>query len=285
MKRNEKVKVAVAACIFMLALCPAGIARTIYVANDGPADFTTIQAAIDDANNGDTVIIQPGTYTGPGNRDISIKSKVITVQSVDPNDPDIVAATVIDCEGTESDNHLGFISPAADKPGTVLAGLTIIHGYAINGGGIYCYDYASPDDPQLPPHQQPCHARRWALHWPWNPHRPELHDPQQFCVQPTYRGEGGGIYCGGWASVTISGCTIAAIPPPAPARIAEQVAASTSPTTTPGPSLYACGERRLIRPGGSPAMSLLPSPLPIDRTLEHRFTSPADQRSTFGQLQ
>ena len=36
-------------------------ARTITVDDDGPADFNNIQAAIDDANNGDTIIVADGT--------------------------------------------------------------------------------------------------------------------------------------------------------------------------------------------------------------------------------
>ena len=31
MKGNEKVRLATGVCIFILALCPAGIARTIYI--------------------------------------------------------------------------------------------------------------------------------------------------------------------------------------------------------------------------------------------------------------
>ena len=38
---------AVVVCILVLAACPVGFARTIRVANDGSADCTTIQAAID----------------------------------------------------------------------------------------------------------------------------------------------------------------------------------------------------------------------------------------------
>jgi hypothetical protein len=52
-----------------------------------PVDYPTIQAAIDDCNEGDTVIIAPGTHTGSGNRDIDFKGKGITVRSVDPNSP------------------------------------------------------------------------------------------------------------------------------------------------------------------------------------------------------
>ncbi len=42
---------------------PCG-ARIITVDDDGPADFDNIQAAINDANNGDTIIVADGTYTG-----------------------------------------------------------------------------------------------------------------------------------------------------------------------------------------------------------------------------
>ena len=80
----------------VVCLAPTlGQARIITVDDDGPADFSNIQAAIDDANDGDTVEIQPGTYTGPGNGDINFKGKAITVRSTGPNDPNIVAATVI----------------------------------------------------------------------------------------------------------------------------------------------------------------------------------------------
>lgn len=47
-----------------ISLAPTlGQARIITVDDDGPADFNSIQAAIDDANDGDTVEIQPGRYT------------------------------------------------------------------------------------------------------------------------------------------------------------------------------------------------------------------------------
>jgi parallel beta-helix repeat protein len=128
--------------------CPK---RIIYVDDDGPADFNNIQAAIDDANNGDTVIVQPGRYTGQGNRDIDFKGKAITVRSTDPNDPNTVATTIIDCNGTEADRHRGFKFVSGEDQNSVLAGLTIVKGYApvellgdfpaidvSAGGAIFC---------------------------------------------------------------------------------------------------------------------------------------------------
>jgi hypothetical protein len=131
------------AILILLLLAGTATARIITVDNDGSADFKNIQAAINDCNNGDTVVITPGTYTGTGNRDIDFKGKAITVQSANPNDPNIVAGTIIDCNGTENDPHKGFVFHTYEKQSSVLSGLTIINGYASYGGGISC-SAASP---------------------------------------------------------------------------------------------------------------------------------------------
>ncbi|MCD4654604.1 hypothetical protein K8T06_11825 [bacterium] len=52
-------------------------ADTIFV----PDDHTTIQAAIDAAINGDSIIIRDGKYRGRGNRDIQFRDKSIYVRS------------------------------------------------------------------------------------------------------------------------------------------------------------------------------------------------------------
>jgi len=125
--------------------------RTIHVDANGTGDFATIQAAIDDANDGEVVIVKPGIYTGEGNRDIDFLGKAITISSTDPNDPDIVAATIIDCNGTETEPHRGFIFHGDEGVDSVVSGLTIIKGYGLIkplatwslGGGIYCL-HSSP---------------------------------------------------------------------------------------------------------------------------------------------
>ncbi|MHC4743404.1 MAG: LamG-like jellyroll fold domain-containing protein, partial [Planctomycetota bacterium] len=110
---------------------------TLYVRiDDGelhvPLEYSTIQGAIDDASGGDTVIVAPGRYTGDGNRDIEFLGKAITVRSVDPNDPCVVAGTIIDCNGSNTERHRGFNLNCFGG----LCGFTITNGYALEGGGI-----------------------------------------------------------------------------------------------------------------------------------------------------
>jgi hypothetical protein len=121
-------------CLLVASPCQA---RTITVDDDGPADFNNIQAAIDNSNNGDVIEVQPGTYTGPGNRDIDFKGKAIVVRGADPNDPNVVAATIIDCNGTELERHCGFYFHNREDANSIINGLTIKNGYANYGGGLY----------------------------------------------------------------------------------------------------------------------------------------------------
>jgi len=122
----------------LIALLAAGTttARIITVDNDAPADFNNIQAAINNATDRDTVEIQPGTYTGPGNQDIDFKGKAITVRSTNPEDPAVVAATVIDCNGAPT----AFIFQTREQADSILAGLTVTR--TVNQG-VLC-ERASP---------------------------------------------------------------------------------------------------------------------------------------------
>ncbi len=129
-----------AIALICLFLCVPSQARIITVDDDGPADFDNIQAAINDANNGDTIKVQPGIYTGNGNRDIDFLGKAITVRSTDPNDPNIVTDTVIDCQSSGR----GFYFQSGEGPNSLLSGVTITNGNVSTiGGGIYCR-YSSP---------------------------------------------------------------------------------------------------------------------------------------------
>jgi hypothetical protein len=118
------------------ALSPFALGATTLRVGSGETDLTTLQAAVDAAVDDDVIILSPGTYTGPGNCDIDLRGKAITIQSTDPLDADIVAQTVIDCAGSEAEPHRAFY--IVDCNGVGLAGLTITHGLATAGGAIYC---------------------------------------------------------------------------------------------------------------------------------------------------
>jgi len=121
--------------VFLLGiLCTAAAGRTIYVDNVGSADFSTIQAAINYANDGDTIVVADGTYTGDGNRDIDFLGKAITLRS--KNGPE---NCIIDCNGTEAEPHRGFLFYNGEDSNSILDGFTIRNGYdPVSGGGILC---------------------------------------------------------------------------------------------------------------------------------------------------
>ena len=73
-------------------------AVSIYVPKDQP----TIQDGINAAEDGDTVLVDNGTYKGEGNVNIDFKGKQITLKSLNGAD-----RTIINCLYTE--NTRGFI--------------------------------------------------------------------------------------------------------------------------------------------------------------------------------
>jgi len=116
--------------LMSITLAPCVIAADVVV---GPG--VSIQAAIDTASNGDVIIIQPGTYY----ENIDFLGKAITIKSTDPNDPDVLAITIID--GNQAGSVVAFNNGEGND--TIINGVTLQNGKANYGGGIYC-NGASP---------------------------------------------------------------------------------------------------------------------------------------------
>jgi hypothetical protein len=104
--------------LFLLSGAVA-LGNTIHV----PADQPTIQAAIDAAADGDTILVAPGTYQ----ESIDFKAKTLTLQSM--GGP---AVTIIEGQGLNPTVSFG----SAQGPESLLTGFTIQHGAGSTGAGI-----------------------------------------------------------------------------------------------------------------------------------------------------
>ena len=97
-----------------------------------PGDQPTIQAGIDAAADGDTVLVADSTWTGTGNKNIEFFGKAIVVMS--ENGPDYC---IIDCEN----DGRGFYFHHGEDTTSVLTGIKISNGEAptsSSGGAIMC---------------------------------------------------------------------------------------------------------------------------------------------------
>ena len=88
MKKGKNLNVWLVISMFLLLMVSTAAGGTIIVDDDGPADFNNIQAAINDANHGDTIIVAPGEYVI--NSPIDFNGKAIAVKSTEGPEKTII---------------------------------------------------------------------------------------------------------------------------------------------------------------------------------------------------
>ena len=112
--------------VCLIGILPA-YSTTIHV----PAQFRFIQAGINAAIDGDTVLVAGGTYTGEGNVNLNYGGRAIVV--ISENGPE---SCIIDCENQVTTRGAYF--QAGEDSNSVFSGFTITNGNYWSSGGIYC---------------------------------------------------------------------------------------------------------------------------------------------------
>ncbi|MBN1787088.1 MAG: right-handed parallel beta-helix repeat-containing protein [Sedimentisphaerales bacterium] len=143
-----------------------------------PDEYSTIKEAIEAAGDGDTIYVyrKPSglPYTinyGSSPDGLDFNGKAIRIRSENPDDPGIVATTVIDCQG----GGRAFILDNGEDANSIIEGFTIIN--ASVAGAIATSIYEDPCDPNV------------------------FHG-----TDATGNGYGGAIYCGANTSPVIRNC-------------------------------------------------------------------------------
>jgi len=94
-----------------------------------PEEYSTIQQALEYAENGQTVLVANGTYTGSGNKNLDFKGKNIHLRSVAG-----AANCIIDCENSGR----GLYLHTRETNAAIVEGFAIQNGSAESGSGIFC---------------------------------------------------------------------------------------------------------------------------------------------------
>ena len=128
---GEKTMKLLCTTVFTLAITTASFADT-WTVDDDPftfADFDNIQDAVDYANDGDEIIVYPGTYTNSGSDEVvNMEGKNIWLRSYSSNDD-----TFINGESTRR----GILCENFETSKTVIEGFTIKNCSADKGAGFW----------------------------------------------------------------------------------------------------------------------------------------------------
>ena len=136
----------------LLLICTPAWGQVMLV----PSEYGNIQSAINEANDGDIVIVSDGNYV----ENINFLGNTITVRSTEPNDANIVAKTIIDGSNPADPNYASTVTfNSGEDANSVLSGFTITGGtgswlpvsweykglrWNRCGGAVLCYNMSAP---------------------------------------------------------------------------------------------------------------------------------------------
>jgi|GEM_PF-1422093 len=113
--------------LLILFVSTKSFATTWTVDDDGKADFTDIQSAINASSDGDEILIMPGTYTGTGNEVVDTLGKAITLKG------QTAYSIIIDGENVRR----GVTCRLPIKSNVIIENLWIKNCISDNGGGLW----------------------------------------------------------------------------------------------------------------------------------------------------
>jgi len=171
--------------------------RIIIVSGGG----LTLRNAVNTAENGDTLIVAAGTYSGG----INIGGKQIKLYGTNPDDPNVVSRTIIDCNGTSQ----GFIFAGGETDNTTIDGFTIVNGggNTVQGGAIFIDINSSPIIANVDIRDCNVLDANGGAIYISSKSSPEFRNVNITNCSATING--GGVYISGNSSPVFNGCSIA----------------------------------------------------------------------------
>ena len=162
-----------------------------------PAEYGTIQAAINASYSGDTVLAQPDTYVE--NIDFIGKNIIVGSLFLTSGDTSYISSTIID--GAAAGSVVAFEN--GEDSTAMLTGFTIQNGLSIYGGGILCTG-SNPSINNNYIRDNSCSIYGGGIYC--SDASPSIINCKIFGNAAS--ANGGGIYCGGYISPIISNCEI-----------------------------------------------------------------------------
>ncbi|MBM4027244.1 MAG: hypothetical protein FJ280_17840, partial [Planctomycetes bacterium] len=113
-----------------------------------PAQYRTIEEAVLAASHGDTnIIINEGVHYVTNPAGIDLQGRNIRIMSKNPEDPAVVAKTIVDARGSRFIRRRAFRFGSGETNECIIAGLTIRNGYWIGDVGVTGGILGGPVDP------------------------------------------------------------------------------------------------------------------------------------------